>query len=101
MPDAATLMREVAAWQERRNAATCTVDWRFTTADARIKLTRLYRSPKPTVLFHKGSKRVWFLLPWERCSGLRGQCHQRFTTAVSALPSTGVLPLRGTPGELS
>ena len=44
VPDAATLALEVAAWQERRNAATCTVDWRFTTADARIKLKRLYPS---------------------------------------------------------
>ena len=44
VPDAATRAREVAAWQERRNAATCTVDWRFTTADARIKLKRLYPS---------------------------------------------------------
>ena len=44
VPDAATLVREVAAWQQRRNAATCTVDWRFTTADARIKLKRLYPS---------------------------------------------------------
>jgi DDE superfamily endonuclease len=44
VPDAATLAREVVAWQERRNAATRTVDWRFTTADARIKLKRLYPS---------------------------------------------------------
>jgi hypothetical protein len=44
VPDAATLVREVAAWQQRRNAVTCTVDWRFTTADARIKLKRLYPS---------------------------------------------------------
>jgi hypothetical protein len=44
VPDAATLVREVAAWQQRRNAATCTVDWRFTTTDARIKLKRLYPS---------------------------------------------------------
>jgi hypothetical protein len=44
VPDAATLARAVAAWQERRNAATCTVDWRFTTVDARIKLKRLYPS---------------------------------------------------------
>ena len=36
------LAREVAAWQQARNAATCKVDWRFTTADARIKLKRLY-----------------------------------------------------------
>jgi DDE superfamily endonuclease len=44
VPDAATLVREVAAWQERRNAAARPVDWRFTTADARIKLKRLYPS---------------------------------------------------------
>jgi DDE superfamily endonuclease len=44
VPDAATLAREVAAWQQRRNAAACPVDWRFTTQDARIKLKRLYPS---------------------------------------------------------
>lgn len=44
VPDAAALVREVAAWQQRRNAAARPVDWRFTTADARIKLKRLYPS---------------------------------------------------------
>jgi hypothetical protein len=44
VPDAATLTREVHAWQERRNATARPVDWRFTTADARIKLKRLYPS---------------------------------------------------------
>jgi hypothetical protein len=42
MGDKATLAREVAAWEQQRNAAGATVDWRFTTADARIKLKRLY-----------------------------------------------------------
>ena len=37
-----TMAREVAAWVTARNAATTTIDWRFTTADARIKLKRLY-----------------------------------------------------------
>ena len=36
------LATEVAAWQNACNAARCKVDWRFTTADARIKLKRLY-----------------------------------------------------------
>ena len=36
------MSREVRAWNARRNAAGLTVDWRFTTADARIKLKRLY-----------------------------------------------------------
>jgi hypothetical protein len=44
VPDSATLQREVAAWQERRNAAATAVDWCFTTEDARIKLKRLYPS---------------------------------------------------------
>jgi DDE superfamily endonuclease len=44
VPDVATLVREVAAWQERRNAAARPMDWRFTTADAHIKLKRLYPS---------------------------------------------------------
>jgi len=37
-----TVRREVGAWEARRNADGVTVDWRFTTADARIKLKRLY-----------------------------------------------------------
>ena len=46
VPDAATLVAEVAAWQARRNARGSAVDWRFTTGDARIKLKRLYPSPQ-------------------------------------------------------
>ena len=42
LPDQATLAAEVAAWQADRNAAESTIDWRFTTADARIKLKHLY-----------------------------------------------------------
>jgi len=42
IPDHPTLRQEVAAWQARRNSARTTIDWRFTTADARIKLTHLY-----------------------------------------------------------
>ena len=36
------LAAAVDAWQTRRNADAGPVDWRFTTADARIKLKRLY-----------------------------------------------------------
>ena len=42
MPDIETVTTEVAAWQRHRNAAPTTIDWRFTTDDARIKLKRLY-----------------------------------------------------------
>lgn len=45
VPDQASLQHEVNAWETQRNTAAATVDWRFTTDDARIKLKRLY----PTV----------------------------------------------------
>ena len=44
VPDCATLASEVAARQDRRNAAGGAVDWQFTTDDARIKLKRLLPS---------------------------------------------------------
>ena len=44
VPDAATLQAEVRAWQDRANASGKPVDWRFTAADARLKLRRLYPS---------------------------------------------------------
>ena len=37
-----TLTKEVAAWEERRNRKHTKADWQFTTADARVKLKRLY-----------------------------------------------------------
>ncbi len=36
------MIDEIAAWEQQRNEADATVDWQFTTADARIKLKRLY-----------------------------------------------------------
>jgi len=42
LPSMLHLQREVAAWVARRNAAARVIDWRFTTADARIKLKHLY-----------------------------------------------------------
>jgi len=38
------LKRETAAWNAARNAVGTRVNWQFTTADARIKLRRLYPS---------------------------------------------------------
>ena len=38
------LTREVAAWEAALNQSHATIDWRFTTADARVKLKRLYPS---------------------------------------------------------
>jgi len=42
IPDKAILERQVMAWQNDRNDKVVKVDWRFTTADARIKLKHLY-----------------------------------------------------------
>lgn len=44
LPDQETLTTEVAAWETARNAVGVKMEWRFTTADARIKLKRLYPS---------------------------------------------------------
>jgi len=40
--DMAELAAEVAAWEARRNALRRPVKWQFTTADARVKLKRIY-----------------------------------------------------------
>ncbi len=45
--DKATLIDEVNAWQKDRNNRTAKIDWQFTTADARIKLKRLYPQVQP------------------------------------------------------
>jgi hypothetical protein len=47
IPDFSTLQSEVAAWQGDRNAERVRVDWQFTTADARVKLKRLYPILEP------------------------------------------------------
>jgi hypothetical protein len=39
IPDFAALESEVAAWEEQRNQEQTWIDWRFTTEDARVKLT--------------------------------------------------------------
>lgn len=44
IPDLDTLKSEVETWQDNRNHEETWIDWRFTTADARVKLHRLYPS---------------------------------------------------------
>jgi hypothetical protein len=43
-PDMETLEQEAGAWCEERNHLGTSVDWRFTTEDARSKLRKLYPS---------------------------------------------------------
>jgi hypothetical protein len=42
--DETILRQEVTSWENDRNAAKATVNWRFTTTNARLKLRRLYPS---------------------------------------------------------
>ena len=42
IPNREEMERRTTAWQEDRNASEATVDWRFRTENARVKLKRLY-----------------------------------------------------------
>jgi len=39
-----TLVEQIGAWEKKRNESNTKADWQFTTADARVKLKRLYPS---------------------------------------------------------
>jgi len=45
--NAEQLRREVSAWEDERNERQVGVNWQFTTAEARIKLRRLYPATQP------------------------------------------------------
>ena len=47
LPDVAALTQELRAYEQCRNAQRATIDWHFTTQQARIKLHRLYPSTSP------------------------------------------------------
>jgi len=42
IPDIEQMRQETEAWNRERNKQARKINWRFTTADARIKLKRLY-----------------------------------------------------------
>ena len=42
IPDKQTLIDEVAAWEQARNANHTKANWQFTTSAARVKLRHLY-----------------------------------------------------------
>ena len=44
IPDEQTLKQHVQVLEDERNATQATVNWRFTSQDARVKLHRLYLS---------------------------------------------------------
>ena len=47
MPSMDCVLKQVLAWHTERIQAQLTINWRFTTQDARIKLKRLYPSLEP------------------------------------------------------
>jgi len=47
LPDRSKLTTEAAAWERDRNEMECRIDWQFTTADAGVKLRRLYPIIEP------------------------------------------------------
>jgi len=51
IPDKATLIREVAMWEQRRNRERAHIDWLFTVERARDKLGRAY--PRPASSAHR------------------------------------------------
>ena len=46
-PDEDALQRDISAYETKRNAAATTINWRFTTKDARAKMRRLYPCSLP------------------------------------------------------
>jgi len=48
IPDQEAVRRETAAWAERRNTAKATIRGHFTTADARVKVKKLYPTLEPS-----------------------------------------------------
>jgi hypothetical protein len=45
IPSTTELQQEIAAWEQQRNQKRATVNWRFSTVDARTKFERLYPTP--------------------------------------------------------
>ena len=62
IPDRERLCRETGAWQAKRNRESASVDWRFKTEDARIKLKLLY----PSIQLRRNTSAS--LLIWGNCS---------------------------------
>ena len=46
-PDEDALQRDISAYETQRNTAATTINWRFTSKDARTKMRRLYPCPLP------------------------------------------------------
>ena len=70
--DRQTLIEEVAAWQDCRNKKHAAADWRFTTADARVKLnayTQRYELNSGTSYNRRDSGTGSFITVWAHADG--------------------------------
>ena len=73
--------REVSAWEAERNATEATVNWRFTTAEARIKLNRLYPVTQPdTATSNSATRKVTKLAAAEAALRARHRAHKKIQT---------------------
>lgn len=55
IPDKATLIKQIAAWERRRNAEKASIDWVFTVDRARQKLGRAYPLPATRSTIHRAA----------------------------------------------
>jgi hypothetical protein len=62
IPDQQTLINEIAAWEEDRNANHAKADWQFTTPEARIRLKHLY----PSICLNRATSHTQQTLPLSR-----------------------------------
>ena len=79
-PDADALQRQITAYQSERNAAGVTIDWRFSTHNARTKLHRFY----PCL---SNIDRVPEVIPQTALARLRAASTDRRPVAVAAYTS--------------
>ena len=109
IPDQEALRREVAAWQDQRNRDMARVDWRFTTADARIKLKSLYPAIQnrwTTRDCRRGrhSRRSRWVITGSKVKGApvaySRAIHLDSSFRIRARPSVGVLSCRKEMAEL-
>jgi hypothetical protein len=72
IPTLQEIQERIATWQERRNHKQATLSWRFTTADARIKLKRLY----PSIEARQSTMREEYSYNGKNATSRSAQAHQ-------------------------
>ena len=89
IPDRSVLRREAAAWQAQRNRDGIRVDWRFTTADARIKLKSLY----PSIQRLRTTSRACGICKLPKFQGRRSHFHKGDSDSIREGVHSGKLDI--------